>query len=166
MNRPFLQRKRSATRPNHVWRSPERGPEWSESSHCGADVEGRYRTPPDFSASTAVPLAWPCCSALRNLDGATFWSTITLLPMTTRTQLDQKGSLNAIWHEYLSARVPLSNTENATIPHTSVVHALLNARYYDLQRGQFLSEDPVFLGRFWRPNSRKSAGLEQLFLRQ
>jgi RHS repeat-associated protein len=64
--------------------------------------------------------------------------------MITRTRLDQKGSLNAIWHEYLSARVLLSNTENATIPHTSVVQALLNSRFYDSQRGQFLSEDPVF----------------------
>ena len=27
-----------------------------------------------------------------------------------------------------------------------VVHALLQARYYDGNRGEFLSEDPVFLG--------------------
>jgi len=27
-----------------------------------------------------------------------------------------------------------------------VVHALLQARYYDGSKGQFLSEDPVFLG--------------------
>jgi RHS repeat-associated protein len=66
--------------------------------------------------------------------------------MTTRTQLDQKGSLNAIWHEYLSVKVLLSNTKNAAKPNTSVGHALLNARFYDSQRGQFLSEDPVYWG--------------------
>jgi RHS repeat-associated protein len=51
-----------------------------------------------------------------------------------------------MWYEYLSVRVPLSNTKNAAKPNTSVGHALLNARYYDSQRGQFLSEDPVFIG--------------------
>jgi hypothetical protein len=64
--------------------------------------------------------------------------------MIARTRLDQKGSLNAIWYEYLSVRVPLSNTKNAK-PNTSVGQALLNARYYDSQRGQCLSEDPSFL---------------------
>jgi RHS repeat-associated protein len=29
---------------------------------------------------------------------------------------------------------------------TSVVHAFLNARYYNSSQGQFLSEDPVFWG--------------------
>jgi RHS repeat-associated protein len=64
--------------------------------------------------------------------------------MIARTRLDQKGSLNAIWYEYLSVRVPLSNTKNAAKPDTSVGHTLLNSRFYDSWRGQFLSEDPVF----------------------
>jgi RHS repeat-associated protein len=65
--------------------------------------------------------------------------------MITRTRLDQKGSLNAIWYEYLSVKVLLSNTKNSAKSDTNVGHAFLNARYYDSQRGQFLSEDPTFL---------------------
>ena len=62
----------SATGPNHVWRSPERGPEWSESSHCGADVEGRERTRAWFQGTAALhsaaesPNRSPCNADVRS----------------------------------------------------------------------------------------------------
>jgi RHS repeat-associated protein len=38
------------------------------------------------------------------------------------------------------------NQKNAAKANTSVGYVLLNARFYDSQRGQFLSEDPVYWG--------------------
>jgi RHS repeat-associated protein len=65
--------------------------------------------------------------------------------MITHTGL-QESSLNAVWCAYLSVVAPLPNTEGSAITRTNVGHAFLNARFYDSSRGQFLSEDPVFVG--------------------
>ena len=48
-----------------------------------------------------------------------------------------------MWRAYLTSN---SVAENLAKNRTSVVHASLNARYYSSAQGQFLSEDPVFLG--------------------
>ena len=48
-----------------------------------------------------------------------------------------------MWCAYLTSH---SVAENLAKNRTSVVRAFLNARYYNSAQGQFLSEDPVFLG--------------------
>ena len=48
-----------------------------------------------------------------------------------------------MWSVYLTSN---SVAENLAKNRTSVVRAFLNARYYSSAQGQFLSEDPVFLG--------------------
>jgi len=63
--------------------------------------------------------------------------------MSTPASL-QECSLNAMWCAYLSVGATLSSADDSANPRTNVGHAFLNARYYDSQRGQFLSEDPVF----------------------
>ena len=57
---------------------------------------------------------------------------------------DREQSLNAMWRAYLAVTV-LTDPNNTEKSPAIVGHAFLNARYYDSQRGQFLSEDPVFL---------------------
>ncbi len=57
---------------------------------------------------------------------------------------DREQSLNAMWRAYLAVTV-LTDPNNTEKSPAIVGHAFLNARYYDLQRGQFLSEDPMFL---------------------
>src|SRR4051812_45492840 len=55
---------------------------------------------------------------------------------------DTGAPLAAMWHAYrLAQRVPQNRAGSCT----SVVHALLQARYYDFSRGQFSSEDPIKL---------------------
>jgi len=56
--------------------------------------------------------------------------------------VDQESSLNAIWRAYGA-----SVCDRHAVPEnrTTVVHAFLQARYYDGSKGEFLSEDPVFL---------------------
>ena len=48
-----------------------------------------------------------------------------------------------MWRAYLASN---SVADNPAKNRTSVVRAFLNARYYNSAQGQFLSEDPVFLG--------------------
>ena len=48
-----------------------------------------------------------------------------------------------MWCAYLASN---SVAKNLAKNRTSVVRAFLNARYYNSAQGQFLSEDPVFLG--------------------
>ena len=57
--------------------------------------------------------------------------------------IDRERSLDAMWCAYLTSN---SVAENLAKNRTSVVRAFLNARYYNSAQGQFLSEDPVFLG--------------------
>jgi RHS repeat-associated protein len=57
--------------------------------------------------------------------------------------IDRERSLAAMWCPYLA---PNSVAENHAENRTSVVRAFLNARYFNSAQGQFLSEDPVFLG--------------------
>ena len=57
--------------------------------------------------------------------------------------IDRERSLDAMWCAYLTSN---SVAENLAKNRTSVVRAFLNARYYSSAQGQFLSEDPVFLG--------------------
>ena len=47
-----------------------------------------------------------------------------------------------------------------------VVHALLQARYYDGSKGEFLSEDPVFLGDPKQQVPHGPAEPEQLLVRE
>ena len=56
--------------------------------------------------------------------------------------INPECSLAAMWRAYLTSN---SVAENLAKNRTSVVRAFLNARYYDGNRGQFLSEDPVAL---------------------
>jgi RHS repeat-associated protein len=56
---------------------------------------------------------------------------------------EREQSLQTMWCAYRSSSFVAQNNDKIR---TSVVHDLLNARYYDSQRGQFLSEDSVFLG--------------------
>ena len=57
--------------------------------------------------------------------------------------IDRERSFDAMWCAYLTSN---SVVENLAKNRTSVVRAFLNARYYNSAQGQFLSEDPVFLG--------------------
>jgi RHS repeat-associated protein len=57
--------------------------------------------------------------------------------------IDRERSLDAMWCAYLISN---SVAENLAKNRTSVVRAFLNARYYNSAQGQFLSEEPVFLG--------------------
>jgi hypothetical protein len=57
---------------------------------------------------------------------------------------DREQSLNAMWRAYLAVTV-ITDPNNTEKSPAIVGHAFLNARYYDSQRGQFLSEDPVFV---------------------
>jgi RHS repeat-associated protein len=59
------------------------------------------------------------------------------------TDIDRERSLDAMCCAYLASN---SVAENLANNQTSVVRAFLNARYYNSAQGQFLSEDPVFLG--------------------
>ena len=52
-------------------------------------------------------------------------------------------SLDAMWHAY---RVSRSSAQTLVEIRTSVVRDMLNARYSDSTRGQFLSQDPLFVG--------------------
>jgi RHS repeat-associated protein len=52
-------------------------------------------------------------------------------------------SLGSMWRAYCASNFVAQNRPEFR---GSVVQALLNARYYDSARGQFLSEDPVFWG--------------------
>jgi hypothetical protein len=56
--------------------------------------------------------------------------------------LDHGRSLAAMWH---ALRASNFGYRNGVEIDAGIVHALLNARYYDPARGQFLSEDPSFL---------------------
>ena len=51
-------------------------------------------------------------------------------------------SLRAMWQAFHATS--LADQQLVEID-AGVVHALLNARYYDANRGQFLSQDPTFL---------------------
>jgi RHS repeat-associated protein len=55
--------------------------------------------------------------------------------------LDRERSLAAMWHALRASKFSYG-TRVAT--DSGVVRGLLNARYYDSARGQFLTEDPVF----------------------
>ncbi len=63
--------------------------------------------------------------------------------MEVFADIDPERSLDAMWCAYLTSN---SVAENLAKNRTSVVRAFLNARYYNSAQGQFLSEDPVFLG--------------------
>ena len=58
-------------------------------------------------------------------------------------ELDCEQLLTAMSHAFLASS--LASTNQVEID-AGVVHALLQARYYDGGKGEFLSEDPVFLG--------------------
>jgi hypothetical protein len=58
-------------------------------------------------------------------------------------EVDYERSLAAMWHEFRAARFRVPQSVEID---PSVVAALLNARYYDPAQGQFLMEDPIFLG--------------------
>ena len=62
--------------------------------------------------------------------------------MDVVADLEHARSLDAMWHAYRASK---STPQTLVEIRTSVVRDLLNARYYDLTQGQFLSEDPVFL---------------------
>src|SRR5208337_2247918 len=67
---------------------------------------------------------------------------VQLRGMDVVANLEYARSLEATWRAYRTSRSiaqPLVETR------TSVVCDLLNARYYDSTRGQFLSQDPIFL---------------------
>ena len=55
---------------------------------------------------------------------------------------DTDAPLAAMWHAYRAAECVVNNHCEIC---TSVVHALLQSRYYDSSRGQFVSEDPTSL---------------------
>ena len=57
--------------------------------------------------------------------------------------INRERSLYAVRSAYLTSN---SVAENPAKDRTSVVRASLNARYYSSAQGQFLSEDPVFIG--------------------
>jgi RHS repeat-associated protein len=57
--------------------------------------------------------------------------------------IDRERSLDAIRCAYLASN---SVAENIAKNRISVVRAFLNARYFNAVQGQFLSEDPVFVG--------------------
>jgi RHS repeat-associated protein len=63
--------------------------------------------------------------------------------MKLATDIDRERSLAAMSCAYFASN---SVAENPTENRTGVVSAFLNARYYNNAQGQFLSEDPVFLG--------------------
>src|SRR6266566_2482749 len=55
--------------------------------------------------------------------------------------LDCEQSLEAMRHAFRASKFARRNYVEID---AGVVHALLNARYYSSDRGQFISEDPVF----------------------
>jgi len=55
---------------------------------------------------------------------------------------EREQSLQTMWFAYRASSFVAQNNDKIR---TSVVQALLNSRFYDSQRGQFLSEDPTFL---------------------
>src|ERR1700674_240036 len=57
-------------------------------------------------------------------------------------ELDCEQSLTARSHAFLASS--RASTNQVEID-AAVVHALLQARYYDGSKGEFLSEDPTFL---------------------
>ena len=59
------------------------------------------------------------------------------------TEIDEDSSLEAMWRVY---RASVCGGQTLAKNWTTVVHAFLNARFYDGSRGQFPSADPVFLG--------------------
>src|SRR5262245_24600377 len=61
--------------------------------------------------------------------------------MNVATDFDRERSLEAMWHAYRASHL-LAQNKVAVEP--GVVRDLLNARYYDASRGQFISQDPVF----------------------
>jgi len=62
--------------------------------------------------------------------------------MTIAAGLDRERSLEAMWHAYRAHRFV---APTLVAIDAGVVHGLLNARYYDSARGQFLTEEPIFL---------------------
>jgi RHS repeat-associated protein len=56
--------------------------------------------------------------------------------------LDREQSLEAMWHAFRASK--FAGRKYVEID-AGVVHALLNARYYESARGQFISQDPAFL---------------------
>jgi len=62
--------------------------------------------------------------------------------MVAVSDLEHVRSLDAMWHVYRASK-PTAQT--LVKIRTSVARDMLNARYYDSMRGQFLSQDPVFL---------------------
>jgi hypothetical protein len=64
--------------------------------------------------------------------------------MTLVAHADQGQLLNAVWCAHL-AMAPHTVSVKVAKRGASVGHAILQARYYDGSRGQFLSEDPSFL---------------------
>jgi RHS repeat-associated protein len=63
--------------------------------------------------------------------------------MGVATVFDRELSLEAMWHGYRASDFVAQDTVAID---TGVVCDLLQARYYDGSKGQFLSEDPVFWG--------------------
>jgi RHS repeat-associated protein len=63
--------------------------------------------------------------------------------MDVAPNINREFSLQAMWHAFRARRWA---AENLVAIDTGVVHDLLNARYYDSARGQFISQDPVFVG--------------------
>src|SRR6266436_794321 len=55
--------------------------------------------------------------------------------------LDREHSLEAMRHAFRASKFARRNYVEID---AGVVHALLNARYYESGRGQFISQDPVF----------------------
>src|SRR5262245_22887511 len=64
------------------------------------------------------------------------------MPSDLAAALDREQSLEAMWHALHASK---SARRNYVEINAGVVHALLNARYYSSDRGQFISEDPSFL---------------------
>ena len=60
---------------------------------------------------------------------------------TFAADLDRERSLAAMWHALRASNFVGRNHVEID---AGVVHALLNARYYELARAQFISQDPVF----------------------
>jgi hypothetical protein len=66
----------------------------------------------------------------------------SLRRFASANDLDREQSLGAMWH---ALRASTFAREQHVEIGAGVVHALLKARYYSSDRGQFISEDPSFL---------------------
>src|SRR2546430_2541349 len=77
---------------------------------------------------------------------------------TFAADLDREQSLAAMWHALRASNFAGGNRVEID---AGVVHALLNARYYDPNQAHFLSQDPSFLA-VGEPNKLKQiTGLDQ-----